>query len=134
MPVKPSPRLALLLLLSHGIAAIVVYLTVMPPAARLALFLLTLWSLLYCLARDALLLSPDSWHEISLDQGGVSVATRNGSGFSGRMAGGTIVSPYFVVLRIRREGHRLPVSRTIFPDALEEGGFRGLCVHLKLTQ
>lgn len=134
MAIKPSPRLALLLLLSHAIGAIVVYLTAMPPEARLAIFLLILLSLFYYLARDALLLFPDSWREISLDQGGVSVVNRDGSGFSGRIAGNTTVSPHFAVLRIRLEGHRLPVFRAIFPDALDAGEFRKLCVRLKFTQ
>lgn len=134
MAIKPSPRLAMLLLLSHAIAASVVYLALMPPAVRLAIFLLIQLSLFYYLARDALLLFPDSWHEISLDQGSISVVTRDGSGFSGRIACKTAVSPYFAVLRIRLEGHRQPVSRTIFPDALDAGEFRKLCVHLKFTQ
>lgn len=134
MAIKPSSRFALFLVLYHGMAAIVVYLTAMPLAAKLAICLLALLSLLYYLARDALLLFPDSWSEISLDQGRVLVATRKGTSFSGRIAGETVVSPYCAVLRIRREGHRLPVSRTIFPDALEAGEFRRLSVHLKFTQ
>ena len=62
------------------------------------------------------------------------MVNRDGSGFSGRIAGNTTVSPHFAVLRIRLEGHRLPVSRAIFPDALEAGEFRELCVHLRFTQ
>ncbi|OGS98812.1 MAG: hypothetical protein A3K04_03130 [Gallionellales bacterium RBG_16_56_9] len=134
MAIKPSPRLALLLLLSHAIVAIVVYLALMPLAARLAIFPLILLSLLYYLARDALLLFPDSWRGISLDQGSVSVVTRDGSGFSGQIISTTTVSPYFAVLRITPEGHRMPVSRTIFPDALDAGEYRELCVHLKFSQ
>lgn len=134
MAIKPSPRLVLLLLLSHAMVAAVVYVTVMPPAARLAMLILILLSLFYYLARDALLLFPDSWHEISFDQGRVSVVTRDGSGFSGQIASKTVVNPYFVVLRIRPEGRRLPVSRTIFPDALGTGEFRELCVRLRFSQ
>ncbi len=134
MAIKPSPRLVLLLLLSHAMVAAVVYVTVLPPAARLALLVLILLSLFYYLARDALLLFPDSWHEISLDQGSVSVVTRGGSCFSGEIASKTVVNPYFVVLRIRPEGHRLPVSRAIFPDALDTGIYRELSVYLRFSQ
>ena len=134
MAIKPSSRLILLLLLSHAMVAIVVSVTVMPLAARLAILLLILLSLIYYLARDALLLFPGSWREILFDQGRVSVVTRDGSGFSGQVAGKTTVSPYFIVLRVRLEGRRLPVFRTIFPDALDAGEFRELSVYLKFAQ
>ena len=134
MAIKPSPRLAMLLLLFHAIVATVVSMTVMPPAARLAILMLILLSLIYYLARDVLLLFPDSWREIAFDQGGVSVVTRDGSSLFGQVANNTTVSPYFAVLRVRVEGYRLPVFRTIFPDALGTGAFRELSVHLKFSQ
>ena len=124
----------MLLLLSHAMVATVVYATMLPLAARLAMLMLILLSLFYYLARDALLFFPDSWREISFDQGRVSVVTRDGSGFFGQVSNKTAVSPYFVVLRVRLEGHRLPVFRTIFPDALDTGAFRELCVRLRFSQ
>lgn len=134
MAIKPSPCLALLLLLSHALAAVAVYATVMPQPAKAAIFILVLVSLSCYLARDALLLFPGSWREISLDQERVSVVTRDGSGFFGRIESKTTVTPYFVVLRIKPEGHRLPVLRTIFPDALGADEFRELRVRLKFSQ
>ena len=131
MAIKPSPRLAILLVLFHAAVAIVVSVTAMPLAARLAMLILILLSLLYYLAHDALLLFPGSWREISFDRDCVSVVMRNGSGFSGRVESKTAVSPSFIVLRIRPEGHRLPVFRAIFPDALGTDEFRELCVRLK---
>lgn len=133
MAIKPSLRLAILLLLLHLSVAIVVHVTLMPLAARLAILLLILLSLLYYLARDVLLLLPDSWHEISLDQGSVSLVTLDGSEFSGHVASNTAVNPYFVVLRLRLDGRRQPGFLTIFPDALESGEFRKLCVHLRFA-
>lgn len=130
----PSPRLAVLLLLSHALAAIVVYATALPPGARTALLATILLSLSYHLARDALLLLPGSWREISFDQDRISAVTRNGSSFSGRVTGKTAVTPYFIVLRVRPEGHRLPVSRTIFPDMLGADEFRELRVRLRFPQ
>lgn len=134
MAIKPSPRFAMLLLLLHMLAATVVYATAMPLAVKLVMLLLILLSLFYYLARDVLLLLPNSWREISLDQSGVSVVARDGSSFLGQVANKTIVSPYFVVLRVRLEGHRLLVSRVIFPDAISTGAFRELCVYLKFAQ
>lgn len=132
-PVKPSLRFAVLLLVLHMIAATVVYATAMPLPVKLVILLLISLSLFYYLARDVLLLFPDSWREISLDQNGVSVIARDGSGFLGQVANQTIVSPYFVVLCVRLEGHRLLASRVIFPDAMSAGAFREFCVHLKFA-
>ena len=134
MALKPSPRFALLLLLLHAIAAFVIFATAMPTIARLGVLMLILPSLFYYLARDALLFFPDSWREILFDQGRVSAVTLNGSGFCGKISGKTVVNPYFVVLCIRLEGRRLPVFRTIFPDALGTDAFRKLCVLLKYAQ
>jgi len=134
MAFKPSLRFALLLLLFHTIAASVIFATMLPPAVRLGMFMLVLLSLFYYLARDVLLLFPDSWREISFDQDIVSVVTRKGAGFSGKVAGMSAVSPYFAVLHLRLDGRRLPVSRTIFPDALDARAFRELCVFLKFPQ
>lgn len=131
MALKPSLRFAVLLLLSHTVAAMAVYATAMPLAARLAMILLILLGLFYYLARDAWLLRPDSWCDIALGQNSVSVVFRDGSSFLGKVASKTMVSPYFVVLRIKLDSHRLPVSRVIFPDALGADAFRDLCVRLK---
>jgi|GEM_PF-751636 hypothetical protein len=132
-PVKSSLRFAVLLLVLHMIAATVVYATAMPLPVKLVMLLLISLSLFYYLARDVLLLFPDSWREISLDQNGVSVIARDGSSFLGQVANKTVVSPYFVVLCVRLEGHRLLVSRVIFPDAMSTGAFREFCVHLKFA-
>lgn len=134
MALKPSLRFAMLLLLLHAMAAFMVYVAAMPLAARLAMLMLVLLHLLYFLARDSLLLLPGSWCEILLEQGNVSVVARNGSGFSGQIESKTTASPYFVVLCIRLAGKRLPVFRTIFPDALGAGEFRVLCVYLRFAQ
>lgn len=130
---KPSLRFALLLLLLHLLVAAVVYATVLPLAVRLALLSLTALSLWHYLARDALLLSADSWCDIALDQDCASAMLRDGSRLSGQIADETVVSPYFVVLCLRLEGSRRPVARVIFPDAMKAGAFRELCIHLKFA-
>lgn len=130
---KPSLRLAVLLLLIHATAAISVYMLALPLAARFALILMILFGMLYYLARDALLLLPDSWCTLSVDHGHVSLADRNGAYFSGQTAGQTIVSPYFIVLSVKLDERRLPVFLTIFPDALGSDAFRELCVSLRFS-
>jgi hypothetical protein len=130
-PVKPSLRFGVLLLLLHTMVAAVLYATAMALFAKLVLLLLVALSLVYYLSRDVLMLLPDSWSEISLDQSDISVVVRDGPGFIGRVANKTVVSPYFVVLCVKLEGHRRLVSRVIFPDSMSAGAFRELCVHLR---
>jgi hypothetical protein len=132
-PVKPSLRFAVSMLLLHTMVATVVYVTAMVLAAKLVLFLLVGLSLIYYLARDVLMILPDSWREISLVQSDISVVVRNGTSFLGRVADKTMVSPYFVVLCVSSEGHRRLVSRVIFPDSMSAGAFRELCVHLRFA-
>lgn len=95
--------------------------------------LLVTLSLLYHLARDVLLLLPNSWREVTLVPGGQSIVTRDGSRIPFRIASQTIVSPHFIVLSVSLEGHRLLAFRVIFPDALDTGIFRELCVRLKFA-
>ncbi len=132
-PVKPSLRFALSLLLLHAMVAAVVYATAMAFPAKLVWFVLIAVSLIYHMARDVLMVLPDSWHEISLVQNDISVTVRNGTSFFGQVAERTVVSPYFLVLCVSLEGHRPPVSRVIFPDSMSAGAFRVLCVHLKFA-
>ena len=134
MAINPSPRLAMLLVLFHALAATVVYVTVMSLVAKLAIFMLVFLSLFYYLARDALLLFPDSWCEVSVNQGKVSVVTRRGTVFSGQVVSKTTVSPFFAVLHVRLEGFRLSASQTILPDAPSNREFRNLCLLLKFSQ
>ena len=133
MAIKPSPRFAMLLLLFHLIVAIVVYAAAMPLAVKLATIGLIFLSLFYYLVRDILMLLPDSWCDIALDKNSVSVVSRDGSSFLGQVANKTMVSPYFVVLRIKSDSYRLPVSRVMFPHALGADAFRDLCVRLKFA-
>ncbi|HXU93828.1 MAG TPA: protein YgfX [Gallionella sp.] len=133
MALKPSTRLSMLLILCHLLVAGVVFLTALPVATMLTIFLLIVLSLVYYLARDALLLLPNSWREIALSPEEVSVVLRNGSGFTGQVSGETFISPHFIVLGVRVEDRRLPFFRVIFPDALGRDRFREVCVRLRFA-
>ena len=132
-PVNPPLYFAISLLVLHTLVATVAVATAMPLPVKLAMLLLIVLSLLYYLARDVLLLFPDSWCDILLDQDGVSIVTREGATICGQVANKTLVSPYFVVLCVKLEGHYLLRSRLIFPDAMNAGAFRELRVHLKFA-
>jgi toxin CptA len=133
MIIKPSLRFAIGLSLFHAIVAAALYVTAMPLMSRLALIFFVCLSLFYYLAHDALLLSSDSWRDIALDQGRVSVTLKNGSGLTGQVASKTFVSPYFILLCVKPDRCRFPVSGVIFPDALNADAFRDLCVRLKFS-
>ena len=133
MVIKPSLRFALLLLLFHMATAISVYVTAVPAVAKVLTIVLITLSLVYYLARDVFLVLPASWREISLGQGGVSVIARDGSSFLAQIAHTTVVSPYGILLRTRLAGHRLLISRIIFPDALGVNEFREPCVRLRFA-
>lgn len=131
MAINPSPQLALLLSLVHLLAALAVYAAPLPLPVSMAIFLLILVSLSYHIARDALLLLPVSWRHLSIADGAATVITRDGSELTGQVAGGGVVTPFFVILRIRPDGRRGSVAHAIFPDALGEEAFREMCVRLK---
>lgn len=133
MALKPSPSLAVLLLVVHLAAAGATLLAALSLMHKAALLLLISLSFGYGLARDALLLLPHSWRELSLDSEGVSVVRRDGSSFTGTVVGGSTVLPYFIALGIRSEPRRLPVFRVLFPDAMGEDEFRELCVRLRFS-
>jgi len=133
MAIGSSSRFAMWQLFVYAITAIVVYATAMSIAAKSVACVLILLSLFYQLGRDVLLILPGSWKVISLDSDGVSIVTRDGRTFAGSVERHTVVCQYFVLLRITPADSYLPVSRVIFPDALNDGAFRELCVRLKFS-
>lgn len=133
MAIHPSPRYAVLLLLAHLLAALAVYITPLPLPAKLAIFLSVLVSFVYHLARDVLLMLPDSWRRLTLKERMATIVARNGFVLAGQVAGGSVVTPYLVILRIKPEGRRRTIARVIFPDALEGDAFRELCVRLRFA-
>ena len=134
MRVKLSLRFALLLLLQHLLAVTVVQVTDIPLVSKLVLIMSAFLSLYYSVVRNIFLLFPNSWCEISINREGVSIVTREGERFSGKVEYNTVVSTFFAVLCVRTDCYRTPVFQVIFPDALGKGEFRKLCMLLKLDQ
>ncbi len=129
MRLKSSHNLVLLLLLSHALVLIVVCLTALPLAIRLLLFLPIFTSLAYALARDALLLLPDSLQQISFAGDCLTVITRNGISYSAKVSRQTVVTPCFVCLSLEGSNR----YSAIFSDALDKELFRELRVFLKFN-
>ena len=118
----------------HLLAATAVLVTDIPLVSKLALIMSILLSLYYLLVRNIFLHSSGSWCEISINRDDVSVATRDGERFSGKVEYNTFISPFFTVLCVRPEKHRTPIFQVIFPDALGEEGFRRIRMLLKYNQ
>jgi len=114
-------------------AAVLVSFTAMTLGTKSIMLLLIILSLIYHLAREVLFLLPESWRQFSLTQEGLTFITKDGSKFQGRIAHGTFISPYFVVLRIKLEGDYQLKSKVLFPDSLGLDAFRRVCVLLKFA-
>lgn len=114
-------------------AAIAVCFTDMPSGARLVIFALIISSLLFYLARDVFRIFPGSWLKLVFERGEVKVLTRTGASFYGKVEKSTVVLPYLIALHIKVEGSSRRIYRVLFPDALESGEFRDLCIRLKFS-
>ncbi len=127
---RPSKRLIVLLSLAHLIAMGAIWATDLVIWGRLGFVSLILLSQFHLLDRY---FSPgkQSWHTFSLDKLRIAVVTRSGLELAGNISDQTVVTPYFVLLRVKFDGHRFPASQIIFPDVLQEGAYRELCVRLK---
>lgn len=76
---------------------------------------------------------PDSWFKLEIVADEAVVTTRSGETFHGKVMRSTLVFPYIIVLRIFRDGRKLPTSRFLFPDVLVADEFRELSVRLKFA-
>ncbi|MFZ5503007.1 MAG: protein YgfX [Pseudomonadota bacterium] len=131
--IRPSLRLALILLFFHALAVLPVWVTPLPGHAALALVVLISISALFFTARDVWLLMPNSWCEIALQQRAIRITQSNGEQFSAQLADSSFLHPHFIVLRVKPDGGWRTVSRIIVCDALRGDEFRELRVRLKFS-
>jgi hypothetical protein len=132
--VKPSRYFASLLLTLHLGSVLVAYLSNIHWLVKWALFALIAASLLYYWMRDVSLRLPFSWRGILLNGNDVAVLTQANSKLTGMLSGTSLVFSYFVVLRVKLDGHYFSTSRVVFRDALNLETFRQLCVYLKYSR
>lgn len=128
---RPSKTFALLLLAVHLLALGSVWLSNIAIWICCALSVLILLSLFYHLSRHVLLRSKSSWLSFSLDQKYAHIHTIGGVELDGEIVYRTVVTPHCIVLCVRPEGKKLPVTQVIFRDALQDETFRELCVRLR---
>ncbi len=90
-----------------------------------------LFTLIYYLRRDALLLLPASCVALRVEGVHVVLTTRDGNELAGHLQGDSVVSSFVVVLNVLPQGARFARGVVIFPDALEAEPFRELRMMLR---
>ena len=89
-------------------------------------------SLALTLCRYAWLVSPRSFVVLELsDTLEIEAAERSGRRIAGTVLGTTFVAPWLIVINFKVEGHHLPHTAVILPDAVDQDGFRALRVWLR---
>ncbi|MDD2776558.1 MAG: hypothetical protein PHU06_11430 [Gallionella sp.] len=125
---QPSRIAKRVLLTSHILSLIVLWLSHGRLSIHLLLSLLILLSLFH--HRAILLYHPSTRFTLEENQA-ITLITPSGESQNGIVATGTTISPCFVLLRIKTEAQRQQINLPIFYDALATDVFRQLRIRLK---
>lgn len=128
---RPSRALAAILAVAHGIALAALIPLTLPAWAKLALGLLTLFSLLHHLRHDAWLATASSGRSLTLEDEEAVLTKLGGETLAGRVSRDSVVTPCFAVLNLVPHGTRLACRVIILPDSLDAESFRQLRVRLR---
>ena len=138
---KPSRRLAVLLVIAHGVAVAVVWSLGLTLWLHIGLKLAIAASLGWSLARNGWFGCGRAAVDLHIEPAGksgeadaIEVRLRNGETARGQVVEGSFVAPYLTVVRYRVAGARrfsIDKSVLILPDSLDRELFRMLRVRLK---
>ena len=129
---KPSLTLTCLLILVHGIAAILVSLLTLTPGIKLVVTVLLIGSFIFYVRKDAQLISRNAVVKIEpFGKSGCYLTTRSGSRMACQISGDTFVASYLTVLILKQEMKLLPLSVVILPDSADPEEFRQLRIWLR---
>ncbi len=127
---RPSPRLAALLLVAGLGSAAVLLLLPLPLWLVLPLAVAVLLAACHHVARDALRLLPASAVLLEVDAGGrLRVTCRNGIAYAAEVAGDSLVGAWLTILNLKADGQRRTVLLT--GDSTEAEDYRRLRVWLR---
>lgn len=133
--IAPSVRLAVFLCATHFLAAALVWLVPIPALGRAALTLAIAVSLVFLLARDALL---HAGHAIvaleTREDGTISCRTRRGDWVDCELVGSTYVSARLTIVQLRPRGRWRRRRVILVPDNVDARDFRRLRVWLRWKQ
>jgi len=130
--IKPSRCFALLLGVFHCLVFLLVWVTDMPLWLQLILALIIVLNGLYTLHCQVLLRGCPAWRAFSIEGEKINISTRGGDELAGVVLIKTLVTIYFIVLRVRLDDRSKTISQIIFFDALPADTFRELRTRLRL--
>ena len=132
LELRPSPLLATLLALGHGLGAALMWATPLGLAARFVISIILGASLLFHLRRDALRTASAAIVRVRFDPNcKCSYQLRDGPWQDATLLGSSMVTPWLSVLNFRPEGSRWRSrSAVLLPDAVDREDYRRLRVLL----
>jgi toxin CptA len=96
------------------------------------LLLVLMWSMVYFMRRDAILVLPTAWCALRLEEdGGVVLIDRSGKEVDGELSHGCVVMPYLLILNVMVETTHRRCCVVLMPDSMDTESFRQLRVALK---
>jgi len=132
LAISPSVRLVVALCVVHGIAAGLLWLLPVPVLGKAALTLAIAISLVYLLARDAMLHAAHAIVALELDDGGgLYFQTRGGRRVECDLLGSSYVSPNLTIVRMRPRGRAGTRRVVLVEDNVEPREFRRLRIWLR---
>lgn len=127
----PSRIFSALLYVAYTISILTVFILPAGLLAQAALAAILIFSLRYCLRRDAWMLLPSSHVAIRLNGDSIVLKDQNGRELSGQAVSDSLVTPLLTVLNVLPQGKGSMGSVVIFPDSMDKERFRELRVLLK---
>lgn len=129
---RPSYRLAAILLAVHAAVAGLLMTLPLPSWLTLSAALLLLASVMHTVHRHALLRGGQAVTTLTFsDRETLRVSLRDGSSHVGRVLGSSTVGTMLTVLNLALDGRRLPVHVVLLGDSLSADDFRRLRVWLR---
>jgi toxin CptA len=131
IPVGPSARIAVGLSATHFASAALLWLVPLAAWAQALLTLAIAASLVYLMARHALLHAPHSIVTLQTRDAAVSLQARNGDWLEGDVLDSSYVSPRLTIVNFRPRGRRRARHVILVPDNVDPRDFRRLRTWLR---
>jgi toxin CptA len=132
MALRPSYRLAALLLAAHAAAIGLLVTLPLPSWVMLIAAMALLGSMIHSVHRHALLRGRRAITTLAFsDRETIRVSLRDGSSHAGRVLGSSTIGTTLTLLNIALDGRRLPVHAVLLGDSLSADDFRRLRVWLR---
>lgn len=129
--VTPSMMLAVGLTALHFVAAGVLWIAPLPVLGKCLFTIAVAVSLIYYLARDALLHAPHSIVALEIRDGIVSLQTRSGEWLDGEVLGSSYVSEWLSIVNFRPDGSYATRRVLLVPDNVDAVEYRRLRTWLR---